>query len=122
MLLRLDLVRRDPRAHLPCRLEERRQVEACRLGVAERVVDLEHVGAADHLVDGAEAELGHDGTQLLGDVVEEVDDVLCESWEWSVIISRRQVQHAKRTGLALELGTEFGNLGGDTDRAASGKR
>jgi len=96
VVLRDGLVGRHARAHLPRRLEQRRQVEARRLGVAQRLVHLEEVGAAHHLVDGAEAELGHDAAQLFGDVVEEVDDVL---------------------GLSRELGAKRRVLGGDADRA-----
>jgi hypothetical protein len=51
---------------------------------------------ANHLVDSPVTKLGHDGTQLVGDVVEEIDDML---------------------GSALELLAEFGILGGDTNRA-----
>ena len=58
-------------------------------------VDLFH--AADHLVDGAEAELGHVLAHLLGDEEEEVDDVL---------------------GRAGEALAEDGVLGGDADRAS----
>lgn len=76
MVLRATLERGDSGAHLPGGLEERRQVEVGRLGVAERVVDAEEVGTTDHLVDGAESELGHVRPELFGDVVEEVDDVL----------------------------------------------
>ena len=54
------------------------------------------LGSADHLVDGAEAQAGHDAADLFGNGVEEVDDIL---------------------GLALELGTKTVVEGGDTDRA-----
>ena len=60
------------------------------------VAHVEHVDAADHLVDRAEAELGHDLAQLLGDEDHEVDDVL---------------------GLALELLAQPRVLRGDADRA-----
>jgi hypothetical protein len=43
---------------------------------AARAARLEHVGAADHLVDGAEAHGGHVLAQLLGDQEEEVDHLL----------------------------------------------
>jgi hypothetical protein len=51
----------------------------------------------DHLVHRPEAEFGHDGTQLVGDIVEEVDDML---------------------GRAGELLAELGILRGDADRAS----
>jgi hypothetical protein len=50
----------------------------------------------NHLVDGPVAELGHDGTQLVGNVVEEVDDMF---------------------GRTLELLAELGVLGSDTNGA-----
>ena len=52
---------------------------------------------ANHLVDGPETKLGHDCTQLVGHVVEEVDDLL---------------------RLAGELRAKLRVLGGDTDRAS----
>ena len=55
-----------------------------------------HCGLADHLVEGAEAERGHDLAHLLGDEEEVVDDVL---------------------GLALELGAQHRVLRRDADRA-----
>ena len=67
-----------------------------RLPVLDGVADVEHVDAADHLVDRAEAELGHDLAQLLGDEEHEVDDVL---------------------GLARELLAQLRVLRRDADRA-----
>ena len=55
-----------------------------------------HVGAADHLLDGAEAELGHQLADFLGDEAHEVDDVF---------------------RLAGELARSPGILRGDADRA-----
>ena len=57
-------------------VENRREIDALGLPVriGDRGVDL--VDAAHHLVDGAEAELGHVLAHLLGDEEEEVDDVL----------------------------------------------
>ena len=57
---------------------------------------VEQVAAADHLVHGPEAELGHVLAHFLGDEPEEVDHVL---------------------GLAAELLAELGVLGGDAHRA-----
>ncbi|GFZ47935.1 hypothetical protein JCM24511_05682 [Saitozyma sp. JCM 24511] len=83
-------------AHEVSRLENRRQVEVLGLGRTESLVHTEVIGATDHLVDGAETELGHDGTKLLDDIVEKVDDLL---------------------RLASKFGTERGVLRGDTDGA-----
>ena len=63
---------------------------------ASAMCDVDLFDAADHLVDGAEAELGHVLAHLLGDEEEEVDDVL---------------------GRAGEARAEDGILGGDADRA-----
>ena len=76
--------------------EDEGKVDVLSLRVSEIVTDLEHLGVTDHLVDSPEAKLGHDGTELIGDVVEEVDNVF------------------GRTG---ELLPEIRILGSDTDRA-----
>jgi len=51
----------------------------------------------NHVVNGAETKLSHDGTELVGDVVEKVDDML---------------------GCTSELLPKFRILRGDTDRAS----
>jgi len=84
------------RSHLPCGLEDGAEVEVLGLCIPERVVDLEVLGMANHLVDSPEAKLGHDASKLLGDVVEEVNDLL---------------------GLASELGSQLWVLRGDSDGA-----
>ncbi len=77
-------------------VEDLAEIEALGLVVVDGLAHLEQVAAADHLVDRAEAELGHQLAHFLGDELEEVDDVL---------------------GLAAELLAELGVLGGDADRA-----
>jgi hypothetical protein len=52
---------------------------------------------ANHLVDGPVAELGHNSTQLVGNVVEEVDDMF---------------------GRTLEFLAKLGVLSGDTNGAS----
>jgi len=55
----------------------RREVEAlCAFQWSTARARLEPVGAADHLVDGAEAQLGHELAHLLGDEAHEVHHVL----------------------------------------------
>jgi hypothetical protein len=76
--------------------KDQRQVDVLGLCVPQILADLEHLGVANHLVDGPVAKLGHDSTQLVGDVVEKVDDVL-----WST----------------LKLLAKLGILCGDTNRA-----
>jgi hypothetical protein len=97
VVLGTSLVRGRSRAHLPRGLEYGTKVDVGRLRVAHAVVNLEHVCATDHLVDGAETELGHDTTQLLCNVVEEIDDML---------------------GLACELRSELRILSSNADRAS----
>ena len=52
------------------------EVDPARLPVVDGAVDLEHVGAADELLERAHAQRGHDPAQLLGHEEEEVHDVL----------------------------------------------
>jgi len=96
VVLLTNAVGGSTRTHLPSGLEDSGQVEVGRLGGAELLVDLEHVGTTNHFVDGAETELRHVRAEFLSDVVEEVDDLL---------------------RLTSKLGTELRILGGDTDRA-----
>ncbi len=76
--------------------EDRREVEAVRLPVVDRLAGVEHLGVADGLRDRAEAERGEVLAHLLGDEFEEVDDEL---------------------GLAREALAQLRVLGGDPDRA-----
>ncbi len=46
------------------------------MGVRDVTALNDAVDAPDHLLDGAEAETGHDPAKLLGDEEHEVDDVL----------------------------------------------
>ena len=73
-----------------------RQVEALRLPVIDGRLHVQAVGAADHVVDLPEAELGHQLAHFLGDEPEEVLDEL---------------------GLAGELRAQLGILRGDPHRA-----
>ncbi|MPM13782.1 hypothetical protein SDC9_60141 [bioreactor metagenome] len=57
-------------------VEDRAEVQPGRLPVVLRGAGVELVGAADRLLQGAEAELGEDLADLLGDVLEEGDDEL----------------------------------------------
>ena len=67
-----------------------------RLRSTKLIVHLEHIGPSNHLVDRAEAQLGHIPTELFGEVVEEVNDVL---------------------GLSSKLRAKLRVLRGDTNRA-----
>ena len=85
---------RDVRRHLRL-VEDAREVEAARLPVLDARAHVEQVGAADHLVERAEAELRHELAHFLGDEEEVVDDVL---------------------GLPGELAAQHRVLRGDADR------
>ncbi len=77
-------------------VEEVREVEPPGLPVVDGPFRVEEVGAADHLVDRAEAESGHPLPDFLGDEAHEVDHVL---------------------GLAGEVAAQARVLGGHADRA-----
>jgi hypothetical protein len=77
--------------------KDQRQVDVLGLCVPQVLTDLKHLGVANHLVDSPVAKLGHDSTELVGNVVEEVDDVF---------------------GSTLELLAKLGILCGDTNRAS----
>src|SRR3954470_893717 len=53
-----------------------REVETFGLPVIDGRFDIEHIDAADHIVEFPEAEFGHVLAHLLGDEEEEIDDVL----------------------------------------------
>ncbi len=76
--------------------EQLREVEPLGLPVRHQRRLVEHLGLADHLVEGAVAERGHDLAHFLGDEEEVVDDVL---------------------GLAGEALAQHRVLGRDADRA-----
>jgi hypothetical protein len=56
--------------------EDEGKVDVLLLGVAKILPNLEQFSPAHHLIDSADSKFCHDGTQLVGDVVEEVDHVL----------------------------------------------
>jgi hypothetical protein len=96
VVLLADVVCRDTRAQGVSRSQNQRQVDVLSLCVPEILADLEHLGVANHLVDCPVSELGHDGAQLIGNVVEEIDDMF---------------------GRTLEFLAELGILSSDTDGA-----
>ncbi|GKT49344.1 uncharacterized protein ColSpa_09525 [Colletotrichum spaethianum] len=96
VVLLADVESSNAGAELVSRSQEEREVDVGGLVGAEIIADPEDFDVANHLVDGAETKLGHDGTELVGDVVEEVDNVL---------------------GSTGELLAKLGVLGGDTNRA-----
>jgi hypothetical protein len=63
------------------RREQKVQVEMLRLLCPQVVADSQAFNATNHLVDSSESQLSHDGSQLIGHIVEEVDDVLRSSLE-----------------------------------------
>lgn len=97
MVLLADVEGGDTGAKLVGRRENERKIDVSGLVGAQILANLEDLSTTDHLVHGAEAKLGHDGTELVGNIVEEVDDVL---------------------GSTSELLAKLRILGGDTDRAS----
>ena len=76
VILRAHTVGSCTTAHLPCGLEDRREIEMRRLRRAKLLINLEHISATNHLVDGTEAELGHVSTKVFSKIVEEINDLL----------------------------------------------
>ncbi|KAH3660385.1 hypothetical protein OGAPHI_006971 [Ogataea philodendri] len=58
-----------------------RQVDVGILGGSQIISNVKLFGSTNHLVDGSETKLGHDSSQLVRNVVEEVDNVLRSSLE-----------------------------------------
>ena len=79
-LLGADAPQRRARRQLGHR-QQRREVDAARLPVVDCARRLEQVGPPDQLVHGAQTEAREDPAHLLGDKVEEVDDVLGRAGE-----------------------------------------
>ena len=95
VILRLDAAAGDAGWHGRA-VQDGGEIETLGFPMIHRLARIEHVDAADHFVEFAEAELGHVLADLLGDEEEEIDDVF---------------------GLALELGAQRGILGGDAHGA-----
>jgi hypothetical protein len=87
----------NTRAEGVCRSQDQGQIDVLGLSSAEVITDAKDLAVTNHVVDGPEAKLGHDGTELVSNVVEEVNDVL---------------------GCTGELLSELRVLGSDTDRAS----
>ena len=88
--------RRRQRRHV----QQRREVEPLRLPVRDRALDVEAVGAADHLVHRPEAELRHQLAHFLRDEAEEVLDELGRAGE---LLAQLRVlrRHAHRAGVQV---------------------
>ncbi|TFA98676.1 hypothetical protein CCMA1212_009587 [Trichoderma ghanense] len=76
VVLLADVEGSDARSESVGGRQQQRQVNVGSLLGAQVLPHLEDLNTANHLVDGSETKLGHDGSKLVGDVVEEVDDVL----------------------------------------------
>ena len=83
-------------------MEDAGEVEALRLPVLDRLVLVEEVGLADHLVEGAEAHRGHQLAHFLGDEEEVVDDVLGQALE-ALAQHRVLRRDADRAGVEVAL-------------------
>ena len=101
VILRLALV--DGGALLRRRLgEQLGEVEALGLPVLDQLAAIEHLHLPDHLIEGAEAELGHQLADFLGDEEEIVDDVLGLALE-SLAQHRVLRRDADRAGVEVAL-------------------
>src|SRR5579864_1332468 len=78
-------------------VEDGGEVESARLPMVDGILGIEHVDAANHLVDGAESEFRHVLPDLLGEEEKEIDNML---------------------GLTLELLAQHRILRGNADRAS----
>jgi hypothetical protein len=58
------------------RSQDEGQVDVLGLCGTEIISDTEYLTVTDHVVHTAETQLGHNGSELVCDVVEEVDDML----------------------------------------------
>ena len=61
--------------------QNERQVNVLLLSRANVVTDLEQFSPTNHLVNRADTKFGHDSTEFVGNVVEEVDNVLGSTLE-----------------------------------------
>lgn len=63
------------------RSQDERQVNVLLLGNADVISNLQQLSTPDHLINGAEAEFGHNRTEFIGHIVEEIDDMLGSTLE-----------------------------------------
>jgi hypothetical protein len=82
--------------------EQAAEIEARRLPVLDALAHVEQVGAADQVVELADAQLGHDLAHFFGNEEEVVDDVLGLARE--LLAQQRVLRgHAHRTGVQVAL-------------------
>jgi hypothetical protein len=79
-----------------CGREDEREIDILSLAGTEIVTDTEELGVANHFVDSSETQFGHDGSEFIGNIVKEVDDMFWRS---------------------VELGAKLRILGSNTNRA-----
>ena len=96
MVLRLDATARDAGGHVLA-VQDGGEIQALGLPMVQGLARFEHIDAAHHFVEGAEAQLRHVLADLLGDEEKEIDDVL---------------------GLALEFCAQSRILGSDAHGAS----
>lgn len=58
------------------RSQDERQINVLLLRRPDVVSDLQELSTSDHLINGTETKLGHNSTEFIGHVVEEVDNML----------------------------------------------
>ena len=112
VVLRRNTVRGDLRADFRA-VEDRREVEALRFPLVDRLTHIEQVAAADHLIERAEAHLRHVLAHLLGDEAEEVDDVLRPSLE---LLAQLRVLRGDAHGAGVEMADAHHDAAHDHER------
>ena len=76
MVLLADVEGCNARAELVGRSQDQRQIDVRRFGRSQILTDLEDLNMTDHLINSPETKLGHDGAELVSNVIKEVDYVL----------------------------------------------
>ena len=100
VVLRPRAIDLDIRVGLRGGSQDGRKVEAAGLPMVDPVVHFEQIAAADHFIDRAEAELGHDLSALFGDEEEVIDHVLGLAGEF---LSQLRVLSGHAHGASVEM-------------------
>jgi hypothetical protein len=73
VILLPHVVSRHARSEGVCGGQDEREVNVLSLCSAEVIAYAENLATTNHLINSSETKLGHDGSQLVGHVVKEVD-------------------------------------------------
>ncbi|KAI6759055.1 hypothetical protein HG531_013816 [Fusarium graminearum] len=100
VVLLSDIEGGNARSELVSRGQEKRQVDVGCLVSSKVIAHLENLYMSNHLIDGTEAKLGHNGSKLVGDIVEEVDDMLGGASE---LLSELRVLSSDTNGAGVQV-------------------